>query len=100
MKEHVEIIVEWLSKGLDLSRLDYIYFPNDFDKAILEFQIEQGISERGVTNNAMGTTFGKTIELEVNGELKDRIFLRKRNFITTVIRRGICSKVIFEYSAS
>ncbi|ADH10046.1 hypothetical protein ABR780_19055 [Bacillus cereus] len=93
MKEHVEIIVEWLSKGLDLSRLDYIYFPNDFDKAILEFQIEQGISERGVTNNAMGTTFGKTIELEVNGELKDRIFLRKEILLQLLLGEGYAQKL-------
>lgn len=93
MKEHVEIIVEWLSKGLDLSRLDFICFPNDFDKAILEFQIEQGISERGVTNNVMGTTFGKTIELEVNGELKDRIFLRKEILLQLLLGEGYAQKL-------
>ncbi|PGE94286.1 hypothetical protein COM61_32545, partial [Bacillus toyonensis] len=79
--------------GLDLSRLDFIYFPNDFDKAILEFQIEQGISERGVTNNAMGTTFGKTIELEVNGELKDRIFLRKEILLQLLLGEGYAQKL-------
>ncbi|SCN42225.1 hypothetical protein [Bacillus wiedmannii] len=77
MKEVVEMIVERFSKVLNLSRLDFLYFPNDFDKAVMEFQVEQSISERGFTKNAMGTAFGKTMEVEVNGELKDRIFLRK-----------------------
>ncbi|MEI5887883.1 hypothetical protein ACS2QU_27520 [Bacillus cereus group sp. Bce005] len=77
MKEVVEMIVERFSKVLNLSRLDFLYFPNDFDKAVMKFQIEQSISERGFTKNAMGTAFGKTMEVEVNGELKDRIFLRK-----------------------
>lgn len=78
MKESLEkLIIERFSKILNLSRLDFLYFPNDFDKAVLEFQIEQGVSEIGLTNNAMGTAFGKTMEVEVNGELKDRIFLRK-----------------------
>ena len=78
MKEELEkLITESFSRVLNLSRLDFLYFPNDFDKAVLEFQIEQGMSERGSTNNAMGTAFGKTMEVEINGELKDRIFLRK-----------------------
>lgn len=78
MKEALEkLIIESFSGVLNLSRLEFLYFPNDFDKAVLEFQIEQGISEIGSTNNAMGTAFGKTMEVEVNGELKDRIFLRK-----------------------
>ncbi|VDG98852.1 Uncharacterised protein [Lysinibacillus sphaericus] len=78
MKEGLERLVsESFCKVLNLSRLDYLYFPNDFDKAVLEFQIEQGMSERGSTNNAMGTAFGKTMEVEIDGELKDRVFLRK-----------------------
>ncbi|MCM3388161.1 hypothetical protein [Ureibacillus chungkukjangi] len=78
MKEGLEkLIIESFAKVLNLSRLDYLYFPNDFDKAVIDFQVEQNMAERGSTNNEMGTAFGKTMEVDVNGQLKDRVFLRK-----------------------
>ncbi|WP_042353063.1 hypothetical protein [Bacillus massiliigorillae] len=69
------------AKSLNLTRLDCLYFPNDFDKAILDFQIAHGLEERGYTNNEMGTAFGKTMQLMVDGDEKDRIFIRKEILI-------------------
>lgn len=78
MKVELEkFINKEFANTLNLSRLDYLYFPNDFDEAVLKFQIEQDVSERGSTQNEMGTAFGKTMEVEIDGVLKDRIFLRK-----------------------
>ena len=79
IKQFLEILIrEKFQPNLNLSRLDSLYFPNDFDKAVIDFQIQQGLSERGATKNEMGTAFGKTFELEVNGEIKDRVFIRKQ----------------------
>jgi hypothetical protein len=38
MKAELEkLITENFSIVLNLSKLDFLYFPNDFDKAVLEF---------------------------------------------------------------
>jgi len=78
-KEFVEI---QLSPGLNLSRLDCIYIPNDFKEAILSFQITHNKDERGYTDNEMGTAFGKVIDFLDNGIEKDRIFLHKGIFLS------------------
>lgn len=80
-----QFIKENLIENLDLQRLDCIYVPNDFDQAILNFQIENGLVERGSTNNELGTAFGKTIDYKLNGTIKDRIFIRKEIFIALFI---------------
>lgn len=71
-----------LALGLNLSRLDCIYIPDDFEKAIIEFQIRHDKDKRGYTNNEMDTSFGKVITFKEGGKEKDRIFLHKAIFIS------------------
>jgi len=76
-----EFVEKQLSPGLNLSRLDCIYIPNDFKEAIFSFQIAHNKDERGYTDNEMGTAFGKVIDFLDNGIEKDRIFLHKNLFL-------------------
>lgn len=66
-----------LGIDLDLTRLDTVYFPNDFHQSIIDFQIKHDLQERGATNNELVSAHGKTITFEVNYIEKDRIFIHK-----------------------
>lgn len=80
--KQVKIMLETLSldlqklSNLDLSLLESIVVPEDFEKKLISFQRKHQLLE-GFTHNEYAKDFAKVLDYKVNGEKKCTIFLEK-----------------------
>ena len=77
----IKFIRDEVGKDLNLELLDCIYIPNDFGKAIIDFQNEHNHDERGHTQNEQGEAAGKVIGRFENGRELKRVFINKGIFL-------------------
>lgn len=78
LKVMLETLILDLQKlsNLDLSLLESIVVPEDFEKELISFQRKHKLLE-GYTHNEYAKAYAKVIDYKVNGEKKCTIFFEK-----------------------
>ncbi len=77
LADHVENLVSQLQSnaGVDISTLNEVVIPDDFDAELVAFQESHGILERGRTNDGSGLAVCKVVKYKESGQIIQTVFL-------------------------
>ena len=77
LADHVENLVSQLQSkaGVDISTLNEVVIPDDFDAELIAFQESHDILERGRTNDDSGLAVCKVVKYKESGQIIQTVFL-------------------------